>query len=51
MTDRTITLEAAEAEKFTALPVGESMWIVRDDTECGWCRGTDDDTVAERTRA
>lgn len=29
MTDRTITLTPAEAEKFTALAVGESMWIVR----------------------
>lgn len=29
MTDRTITPTPTEAEKFTALAVGESMWIVR----------------------
>ena len=29
MTDRTITLTPTEAEKFTALAVGESMWITR----------------------
>lgn len=30
MTDRTITLTPTEAEKFKALAVGESMWIVRE---------------------
>lgn len=30
MTDRTITLTPTEAEKFKALAVGESMWLVRE---------------------
>jgi len=30
VTDRTITLGTTEAEKFAALAVGESMWIVRE---------------------
>ena len=37
MTDRTITLTPTEAEKFAALAVGESMWIVRAGGDCPRC--------------